>query len=65
VRRRTDLPAVGGIAERELEVRPREPARPFGPFDQAHSVTFEVIDQAGIRKFSRIEESIKIKVVQV
>jgi hypothetical protein len=41
-------------------------ARPFGPFDHADPVLVaEIVHYASIAKFIRIQESIKIKVVQV
>jgi hypothetical protein len=60
-------PAVAGIVERELEVgaRQQQVAGSLRPLDEADPFSFEVIGQARVCKLTLINETIKIKVVQV
>jgi hypothetical protein len=63
---RGDGSSGAGVGEREFDVRFRERiSSPLRPLDQADSVPLEIVGQAGVRKLSCFEESIKIKVVQV
>jgi hypothetical protein len=62
-----DFPPDACVSQGKVEIGSGKcVARPLGPFDHADPVVVaEIVHHAGIAKFTRIYESIKIKVVQV